>query len=357
MKQVYFSLPFALFMMIGASSPAFSSGLSAEATNVLSQIAKTNTSTDNNSDAAIFNNGMMLSQYQPNYAQQPQNQQQAIQAQNAVARVGGKCPEHYSLGIPQVVSSDRDKIERRSFYLCRIGYAVQFDPATKTPLWSAEKLNSRLLVGAKDPRSDDFRPDPEVPNGAQATLNDYKGSHFDRGHNTPAADQTGRGAEAMSESFYLTNMFPQVGPNQNRGIWADLEAQVRDWTQQRGELLVVTGPIFDTGTLAIGRSKVWVPTRLYKVVIDPKTLESIAFIMPNRQIITRKTRQLDKGGEYPQTQPEQAVNCNGQPCSLENFVVPVSAVEQATGLRFFSALQPNIHDQTVQRVSNNWRMR
>lgn len=63
----------------------------------------------------------------------------------------------------------------------------------------------------------------------------------------PAADmrvQDGKGldgTQSMSESFYLTNMVPQVGMNNNRGIWSDLEGQVRGWAVYiEGQVLVVT---------------------------------------------------------------------------------------------------------------------
>ena len=281
------------------------------------------------------------------------NQSVTQRVDPASLRQAGKCPDNYPLGIPVVVSAQRDKIERRSFYLCRIGYAVQFDPATKTPLWSAEALNGQALQGAHEPRTNDFQPDPEVPFPAQATLKDYVHTKFDRGHMSPAADMSGRPDGAMSQSFYLTNMVPQVGPNQNRGIWADLEAQVRQWAMARGQVLVTTGPIFDQGYQTMGRSNVWIPTRLYKVVIDPRTLESIAFIIPNRQIVTYKTHEIDPGNpEYPQTQG--ALNCNGQACSAANFAVPVSAVEQATGLRFFTRLNDQTHNQVVSQIGRGW---
>jgi len=67
-------------------------------------------------------------------------------------------------------------------------------------------------------------------------------------------------ARAMSESFLLSNMVPQVGVGFNRHIWKSLETKVRKWTSERGELYIVTGPIFDGNHKAIGDNKVAVPT-------------------------------------------------------------------------------------------------
>ena len=264
------------------------------------------------------------------------------------------CPQHYPLGAPIILSIDKDKIEKRSFYLCQDDYAVQFDPQTKTPIWVSETLNGTEQSGEIIERVDNFKPNPNVPYPAQAKLNDYKGSHFDRGHNAPAADMITD--QSMEQSFYLTNMFPQVGANMNRGIWADLEAMVRKWSVSRNDIIVVTGPIFSQQHATIGQSNVWVPSEIYKVVLDPKTNESIAFIMPNQQIITRKTRKLDNGNPvYPQTTPQMAINC-GRQCIIDDFIVPLSVVEEKTGLQFFPKLNPQQKQKATQK-GHMWSVR
>ncbi len=259
----------------------------------------------------------------------------------------GLCPQHYPLGAPIVVSLDKEKIERRSFYLCHEDYAVQYDAGTKNPIWVAEKVVGAKQIEENVERVDNFQPNPQVPYGAQATLNDYRGSGFDRGHNAPAANMTS--VQAMEESFYLTNMIPQVGPNMNRGIWAELEGMVRKWSIARGEVLVVTGPIFGKDTQAMGKSKVLVPTHIYKVVLDPYTKESLAFVMPNKQIITRKTRTIDDGNpNFPQTTAQQAVNC-GRVCTIDDFIVSLAQLEAYTNLRFFSNMRPQEKQYAMQK--------
>lgn len=273
-----------------------------------------------------------------------------------------QCDDNYPLGRPLVIT-DTARVENRSFYLCRTVYAVQFDPAYKTPIWAAENLTADRITGAKESRTDDFQPDPQVPLPAQASLNDYKGSRFDRGHNAPAADMKvleNKGlnpTQAMSESFYLTNMVPQVGMNNNRGIWSDLEGQVRGWAVHKGQILVVTGPVFVKGYQTIGISRVAVPTYLYKVIIDPKKLNAIAFLIPNQQIVTRRTHNLDKGNlNYPQTLPNAAIDCHST-CTIANFVVPVAKVEQMTGLKFFSKIPDNQRSTIINQVNvNQWEM-
>ena len=51
--------------------------------------------------------------------------------------------------------------------------------------------------------------------------------------------------EAMRESFFMTNMAPQVGNSFNRHIWKSLEQRMRRWACERGVLYVVTGPLYE----------------------------------------------------------------------------------------------------------------
>lgn len=328
---------YVIFAMMGLSAVL---PLSAQAKGLLSEMAH------------VFKGVQHSTHSQPNTVHQQDVPGLPVLQKETDLRTPNLCPQHYPLGAPVVISIEKDKIARRSFYLCEDNYAVQFDPATKTPLWVSERLIGAEQAGRNEPRVDNFQPHPLVPKAAQASLNDYKGSKFDRGHMAPAADMLQ--ARSMEQSFYLTNIVPQVGPNMNRGIWADLEAMARKWSESRSEVLVVTGPIFNLQhqSQTMGHSNVLIPTHLYKIVLDPRTSESLAFIMPNQQIVTRKTRSLDQGNpEFPQTTPSMAVNCGNQ-CTIDDFIVPLSQVEAATGLSFF----PKLNQQQKQIASQKGRM-
>jgi endonuclease G len=275
----------------------------------------------------------------------------------------GQCPEHYPLGDPKRVdtgysmSGSANEVDARSYYLCEIGYAVQYDTLTKDPVWSAEVLNGKLLHGAKDPRTNDFAPNPVLDYSKQAGLFDYKNSSYDRGHMTPAADQSGKGEHVMSQSFYLTNMVPQVGENQNRGIWEEIEKQVRFWAMDRNQVYVVTGPVFNKQEHSVvGRDRVWVPQYLFKVVYDPARNESIGFLVPNVQVVSKSTKRIVPGIEsQPQTLASSAINCNGTPCIPKDFAVPVAEIEKYAGLRFFPALSDDQHNNVTIINFNSWK--
>lgn len=152
--------------------------------------------------------------------------------------------------------------------LCSDAFATLWSPATRDPVYSAEHLTAEgLIAGQAVKRVDAFHPDPRVPTASRATLRDYSGGRFDRGHMAPAHDMPT--AKAGRESFSLANMVPQNKPL-NRGAWAKIEETVRAQIvpRFRGEGWVVTGPIFDDESRRL-KGRVAIPSRLFKAVYIP----------------------------------------------------------------------------------------
>ncbi len=222
--------------------------------------------------------------------------------------------------------------------LCRHGYVLAHNSDRRTPDWVVERLTPDRFSGPADRKllKEPFAADPDLAAGERAELGDYRRSGFDRGHMAPAADMK-FSLEALKESFYLSNMTPQVGKGLNRHIWADLEALVRDWTCDRGNLVVVTGPIYDMPEeRTIGPNRIAVPSAFYKIVYDPARRRAIAFILPN-----------------------QAVDKRGQSAweALKPHIVSVREVEQRVSLDFFNAL-PRRDESRIERLrSTMWPVR
>jgi len=164
--------------------------------------------------------------------------------------------------------------------LCANHFAVLYSALSKTPLVVIEKLNKEQLKDALDEqRTDNFFADPRLEGVPRAELKDYVGSGYDRGHMAPAADQPDR--TAMAQSFVMSNMVPQ-DPTNNRKIWSKLESDTRKFARRaNGNVFVFSGPIFDNGHATIGKNKVWVPTRLFKLVYDEASGRAWAHILDN----------------------------------------------------------------------------
>jgi endonuclease G len=194
-------------------------------------------------------------------------------------------------------------------------YTLAYSEEHEQAYWVYYELTTELINGTQS-RTDDFRADPLVSTGS-ASLADYEEPVYDRGHLCPAGDMK-LNKTAMSETFFLSNMSPQVA-GFNRGIWSTLEDQVRDWALKYSKLYVVTGPIFKDNIGVIGEDKVTVPGYYYKVLFDGKD-RMIGFILPNAK------------GTNP----------------IESYVVSVDSIENLTGIDFF----PELDDQIENRIEN-----
>lgn len=159
-------------------------------------------------------------------------------------------------------------------------YTLSYNEEKEQANWVAYKLTSEMIQGSAV-RKNNFKEDPDVETGS-AKLIDYKGSGYDRGHLCPAAAMK-INTKAMSESFYMSNMSPQV-PGFNRGKWKNLEAKVRKLTVKNDSLYVVTGPIFKDNKGEIGPDHVCIPGYYFKVIYFPRQKKTLAYLMPNRKI-------------------------------------------------------------------------
>ncbi|KAI9861689.1 MAG: nuclease [Vezdaea acicularis] len=204
-----------------------------------------------------------------------------------------------------------------------------FDRRLRNPSWVAEHITpSSLLLKDADRKYSYFVEDPAIPEKFQAKLKDYMGSGYDRGHQVPAADAQWDQA-AMDETFYLTNMCPQVGNGFNRDYWYHFEDFCRRLTTSYPSVRIVTGPLYlprrsgkdgkwrVTYEVIGSPPNIAVPTHFYKVIFaeDGRTGGNVAlgaFVLPNTEI------------------------ANDKP--LEDFEVPIEAVERASGLEFASKL-------------------
>ena len=159
--------------------------------------------------------------------------------------------------------------------------ALLYSGETKTPVYVAQRLNRKSIEEANEKRADRFFADARLPAAERAELEDYKHSGYSRGHMAPAGDMST--PTAMAQSFSLANMVPQ-NPQQNGGSWAKIEQDTRKYAlRARGDVYVITGPVFERGAPTIGEGRVRVPRYLFKLVYDASTGKSWAHWQENRE--------------------------------------------------------------------------
>jgi len=205
------------------------------------------------------------------------------------------CRAHFAGGEPPRV--DLLRIPGRLRELCFEAFAVLHSGQSKTPVWVAQRLDPEGLAKALQvARSGRFYQEARLPSSERATLEDYHGSGWDRGHMAPAGDMPSE--NAMAQSFSLANMVPQA-PDLNRGVWADYEKSTRRYVRRVGHAVyVITGPVyrqFQEPSISkplqgmdlpmprrLGPSSLWVPDAIFKLVYDPTQQRAWAYWAENR---------------------------------------------------------------------------
>ena len=206
-------------------------------------------------------------------------------------------------------------------------YSLVYNHKHMQAKWVAYNLTYGNTVGGAE-RSSKFSIDPSI-SPRTAVTSDYTKTGYDRGHLAPAGDMK-FSAQAMSESFYMSNVSPQL-PGFNRGIWKKLEEQFRSWAPSSHPVFVVTGPVLtDPISSHIGQTcSISVPQRFYKIMLDTASpMRAIAFVLPN--------------------------NSSTQP--LSSFAMSIDEAERITGMDFFPKLN-DLQEAKIEKtlILNQWR--
>mgnify|MGYP003168967518 CR=1 FL=1 len=172
------------------------------------------------------------------------------------------------------------------------GYTVSYNKDLKIPNWVSYELTREETKG-KEKRGNRFIADPLVT-GPIATNADYTRSGYDKGHMAPA-------------------------PQLNRRGWKNLEEKIRNWAIADSAIIIICGPIIEKHPKTIGKNKVVVPQKFFKVVLSPfvKPMRAIGFLFNN----------------------EQAVE------PLSSYTVTIDSIENLTNIDFFAPLPDEIENK------------
>ena len=205
-------------------------------------------------------------------------------------------------------------------------FILSYDRKTRSANWVFEHLTPDHVKQNKnvDRAKCDFKTDDSIHHFFRADNSDYKRSGYDRGH-LAAAGNHKRDQKHVDQTFYLSNISPQVGQGFNRDSWNRLESHVRKLTKVYPNVYCCTGPLYlpkkeADGKLyvkyeVIGEKHVAVPTHFFKVIVGESgdgKLEMESYVMPN-QVIADDT-------------------------PLDSFKVPPESIERAAGLLFFDGM-------------------
>jgi endonuclease G, mitochondrial len=241
--------------------------------------------------------------------------------------------KHTTLGIPGPIAMTAPS---DNYVSVKSEYVVSYSGSRRVPNWVSWELNASYLGSSG--RANDFRPDDTFPaNEPQASLADYSGSGYDRGHMCPSGDRT-LDTTTNSQTFYLTNMVPQAA-NNNQGPWVGLEDESRTLAVAGKELFIISGGTFSATSKMVGADHVVVPDQTFKVIVvldavgqGPAAVTTstrvIAVLMPNDDALISKT------------------------ADWHTFRVSVDTIEAMTGYDFLSDVDPAIQAVIEARIDN-----
>ncbi len=190
--------------------------------------------------------------------------------------------------------------------LDRRGYSLGYSFERRCALWVSYVI-SRGSIGVDVERGENFDADPDIPENYRVKPEDYTNSGYDKGHLAPSA-AIDFSRKSNNETFLMSNIALQ-DPKLNRQAWSKLEGLSRKWTHTKGNLYIITGPLYGQRPRKI--NNIPVPKYFYKVIYSIHHKKAIGFIMPNQPVSN---------------------------ASLWDYALPVKQIEEQSGYRFLSKL-------------------
>ena len=173
------------------------------------------------------------------------------------------------------------------------------------------------------------------------TADPYKYNGYDHGHICPSADRL-RSAESNYQTFYITNMQPQLNVF-NAGIWEKMEEQVRTWASACDTLFVCKGGTIDKQEHVLGQltdqikreNRIPVPRYFFMALLSKK------------------------GNNYKATAFwVEHLNEDHTNDALRNYAYSIDWLEQQTGIDFFCNLPDDIEDMVESKMTpSEWGLK
>lgn len=230
---------------------------------------------------------------------------------------------------------------------CR-NYTCFYDDSTMTSYWVAYPIcQSHLGTGRTESWGFDNTIDKsrqtKVSSGYGVSLSTshYAKNSYARGHQIPNADRNGV-PEMMAQTYYSTNMTPQIQNGFNGHIWAKLEDAVRSAVPLTDTLYVVTGAAFQKN----GEQQLEVKSIVNKN--DKKSLPVPNYYWKVLLKVKRKGADIIDasaiGFWLPHDDLKESV--------YTDFTTSVDEIEKWTGFDFFANLSSDL--QSKAEANKDW---
>lgn len=220
-----------------------------------------------------------------------------------------------------------------------MNYCLDYDPQKYHSRWVAFRFDNNTRnksVGRKDYSIKPQYPQDPKLNPAWALEDDaLYGSGYNHGHLVASADRL-YSREANDQTFYMTNMSPQIG-DFNSGLWADFEQEIQSRGRDRSfsdTLYVCKGGTIDRSD-HVNKNRVAgglmvVPKYYFMAAVAVKNggYKGIAFWLEHKRY----------SNSYSST------------TEMRKFAISIDALEEKTGIDFFH----NLPDKVENAIEANY---
>lgn len=221
-----------------------------------------------------------------------------------------------------------------------VNYSVEYDTQKKSTRWSCYEIygsNRETHTQRYYSDTNQYPQDPLLDQQYRWQTDPFWRSGYDHGHLCPSADRLNT-QEANIQTFYLTNMMPQVN-GFNAGVWATMETWVRNQitASSRDTLFVVKGGTMDNAdqytTLARTGGTLIIPKYYYMAVLmhNSQGYKAMGFWIEHKASSTR---------------------------NLAQYVMNIDELERLTGLDFFCNLpddtENHVESLSLEQVKRAW---
>jgi len=217
-----------------------------------------------------------------------------------------------------------------------VTYSYEYDCTKKHVRWVAFTFNN-VTSKSNVKRKDAYKTDPNIPQKYQTDGDDYY-TPYNRGHMVASSDRL-YSREANSQTFYYSNISPQIesGFNQGGSVWDAIEDKVQEWgkvSNPQDTTYIVKGTSIDYAILATGKNGVKIPKYYFSTILSYKNgkYKAIGFYIEHKS---------------------EKVDSNNKIKRIKECAKSIDELERITGLDFYHNLPANIESDVESSYDEN----
>ena len=242
------------------------------------------------------------------------------------------------LEIPQLKGGEQNLFIVHTVPTYGINYSMEYNLTLRAQHWSAYRWD-RTNSGKAVSRTDAWAPDPLIPWEYRTDQEDHSSNGYTRGHIVASEDRV-YSREANEQTFYYSNMHPQLYYFNTQGIWWNIENKLirsqYNTNAFRDTLYVVKGGTIREGEYTKAKG-IPVPKYFYVALLRKRNdihvnngYAAIGFWMEHK---------------------------NNDDANYKNYAKSIDELEQLTGIDFFCNLPDDVEREVEREYSTTvWKL-